>query len=119
MATKTSMGAHCTFEIHACADPARACVPSGIRAARQQNKRRTERGPLQSLIGQPDLEPAVLLGEIEVSDSQTDTVDGDGVANVAVVEDRICEADGELAAAAVDDQGGDDAFVFDKSSEHS
>lgn len=54
-----------------------------------------------------------------MSDSQTDTVDGDGVANVAVVEDRICEADGKLAAAAVDDQGGDDAFVFDKSSEHS
>jgi len=54
-----------------------------------------------------------------MSNSQTDTVDGDGVADVAVIEDRACEADGELAAAVVDDQGGDDAFVFDKSSEHS
>jgi len=53
-----------------------------------------------------------------VSDGQTDTVDGDGVANAAVVEDRLCKADGEEAAAVVDDQGGDDAFVFDEASEH-
>lgn len=99
--------------------PCASLCPIRRCAVRRQGKWRTERGPLQSLVGQPDLEPAVLFEEIKMSNSQTDTVDGDGVADVAVIEDRACEADGELAAAVVDDQGGDDAFVFDKSSEHS
>jgi len=80
--------------------------------------RRTESGLVQSLVGQPDLEPAVLFEEIKVGDGETDPVDGDGVANVAVVEDRVCIGDGEEAAAVVDDQGGDDAFVFDEAGEH-
>ena len=66
------------------------------------SKERTQVGPVEGLVGQPDLEPSAVLVFVERRDGETGPVDGERVADVAVVQDGRSICYGETAASSVD-----------------
>lgn len=62
---------------------------------------RTEIGPLQRLIGKPDLKPATVLLRVEPRNSEAGTVHRDRITNMAVPEYWPCIRYGQFTAPAI------------------
>ena len=59
-----------------------------------ERRGRTEIGPVQGLVREPDLEPPTLRFLVEFCDSQAGSIDRDGVPNVTIPENRAGLRDG-------------------------
>ena len=64
-------------------------------------RRRTEIGPVQGLVREPDLEPPTALLPVELDDRQARAVDRNRVPDVAVTQDGRGVSDRERAPARV------------------
>ena len=100
MATKPGVRSHGAFEVDLIADLTFPCEQSSASAGRV-SKKRTQVGPVERLVGQPDLEPSSALVLVKRRDGETCAVDCDRVADVAVIQDGCGICYGETAASSV------------------